>query len=211
MSHIVDFFTSRFGSGGNIIVGIIFLVMAVMGVLIALRGRQIMVWLVGFCGLCLGILFGAAAGLLIFDSFIIMLITAFAGGMLLLLLVKYVKSIGYFIGIGALGFFIAFTVTSELYIDSTRITENTLLLADLVAAIIMGILAAIQSKYIISVITAAAGGMIASISILALFGKYFADWKMWFLALVIAVFGMVMQVRIYDLGSGGGKRARKGK
>ena len=207
MSHIVDFFTSRFGSGGNIIVGIIFLAMAV----IALRGRQIMVWLVGFCGLCLGILFGAAAGLLIFDSFIIMLITAFAGGMLLLLLVKYVKSIGYFIGIGALGFFIAFTVTSELYIDSTRITENTLLLADLVAAIIMGILAAIQSKYIISVITAAAGGMIASISILALFGKYFADWKMWFLALVIAVFGMVMQVRIYDLGSVGGKRARKGK
>lgn len=210
MSHIVDFFTSRFGSGGNIIVGIIFLVMSIIGILVAIRGRQIMVWLVGFCGLCLGILFGAAAGLLIFDSFIIMLITAFVGGTLLLLLVKYVKSIGYFIGIGALGFFIAFTVTSELYIDSTRITENTLLLVDLIAAIIMGILAAIQSKYVISVITSAAGGMIASISILAIFGKYFADWKMWALAMAIAVFGMIMQIRIYDLNSGRSGN-RKGK
>lgn len=209
MSHIVDFFTSRFGAGGNIIVGIIFLAMSIIGILVAIRGRQIMVWLVGVCGLCLGILFGAAAGLLIFDSFIIMLVTAFAGGTLLLLLVKYVKSIGYFIGIGALGFFIAFTVTSELYIDSTRITENTLLLVDLIAAIIMGILAAIQSKYVISVITSAAGGMIASISILAMLGKYFADWKMWVLAMAIAVFGMVMQIRIYDLNSRSGKR--KGK
>lgn len=199
MSHIVDFFTRTFGSGGSIIVGIIFIILSVVGILIAVRGRQIMYGLAVFCGLCIGILSGAAAGLLLTNSLIIMIIASFIGGVLLMLLLKYVQALGYFLGIGTLGFLIAFVITSEFYIDSTKITENTLLLIDLIVGIITGVLAAIRSKYVISVITSAAGGMISSISILALFGKYFADWKMWVLAFIIAAFGMVMQIRIYDL------------
>lgn len=199
MSRIVDFFTGTFGASGSIIVGIIFIILAVAGILIAVRGRQIMYGLVVFSGLCIGILTGAAAGLLLTNSFIVMVVTAFAGGAALLVLLKYVRSVGYFLGIGALGFLIAYIITSELYIDSTRITENTLLLVDLIAGLITGVLAAIRSKYIVSVITSAAGGMISSISILALFGAYFADWKMWLLSLVIAVLGMIMQIRIYDI------------
>lgn len=198
MSHLVDFFTARFGSGGNVIVGLIFLVAALLGVLIALKGRQIMVLVVGFCAVSVGILCGAAFGLLTFDSFIIMLITAFIGGTALLLLVKFVKGVGYFIGIGALTFFIAFVITSELYIDSTRITENTLVFFDLIAGVVMGILAAFRSKYLVTAITAIAGGLITSISVLSLFGVYFADWRMWCLALVIAVFGVFMQIKVYD-------------
>ena len=195
MSHIVDFFNETFGSGGNIIVGIVFIITALLGVLIALRGRHVMNVIVGFCAASVGIVGGAAFGLLVFDSFIIMLITAFIGGTALLLLVKFVKSVGYFIGIGALGFLIAFIVTSEMYIDSTRITESTLVFFDLIAGVILGILAAWRSKYIVTVITAAAGGMIAAISILALFGVYFADWRMWMLAALTAVFGAVVQFR----------------
>lgn len=202
MSHLVDFFTARFGSGGNVIVGLIFLTAALLGVLIALKGRQIMVLVVGFCAVSVGILCGAAFGLLIFDSFIIMLITAFIGGTALLLLVKFVKGVGYFIGIGALTFFITFVITSELYIDSTRITENTLVFFDLIAGVAMGILAVFRSKYLVTAITAAAGGLITSISVLSLFGVYFADWRMWCLALAIAVFGVFMQIKVYDLNRG---------
>lgn len=196
MSHVVDFFTSRFGAGGSVMVGIIFIIAALLGILITLRGQQVMVWLVSFFAAASGIMGGAAFGLLVFDSFIVMLITAFLGGTALLLLVRFVKSVGYFIGIGVLGFFIAFTITSELYIDSTRITENTLVFFDLLAGFILGILAAVWSKYIVMVITAAAGGLITSISVLALFGVYFADLRMWLSAAVITAAGIFVQLRL---------------
>ena len=196
MSHVVDFFTSRFGAGGSVMVGIIFIIAALLGILITLRGQQVMVWLVSFFAAASGIMGGAALGLLAFDSFIVMLITAFLGGTALLLLVRFVKSVGYFIGLGVLGFFIAFTITSELYIDSTRITENTLVFFDLLAGFILGILAAVRSKYIVMVITAAAGGLITSISVLALFGVYFADLRMWLSAAVITAAGIFVQLRL---------------
>lgn len=202
MSHIVDIFTEAFGAGGNVIVGIVFIITALLGVLIALRGKQVMMWIVGFCAAVIGILGGAAFGLLVFDSFIIMLITAFIGGTALLLLVRFVKSLGCFIGMGALGFLIAFIITSELYIDSTRITESTLVFFDLIAGVIVGILAAIRSDFIVTVITAAAGGMITSISVLALFGVYFADWRMWLIAAATAVFGGAVQFGAWQRGSG---------
>ena len=199
MSHVVDFFTGRYGASGNIIVSIIFFAMAILGVIIATHGRGAMIWLVSVCGMIVGILTGAMLGLLVFDSFILMLLLAAAGGVLLLLLVKFVKSFGYFIGIGALGFFLAFTITSAMYTTNTRITENTILLIDMAAGIIMGLLAAIKSKYTVSVITAASGGVIASVSLLALFRFYFADWKTWIIALIIAAVGMIVQIRVYDI------------
>ncbi|MGN0182006.1 MAG: hypothetical protein ACI4DP_06300 [Candidatus Ornithomonoglobus sp.] len=199
MSHVVDFFTGRYGASGNIIVSIIFLAMTILGVVIATHGRGAMIWLVSVCGMIVGILGGAMIGLLVFDSFLLMLLFAVAGGVLLLLLVKFVKSFGYFIGIGALGFFLAFTITSAMYTTNTRITENTILLIDMAAGIIMGLLAAIKSKYTVSVITAAAGGVIASVSMLALFRFYFADLKTWIIALIIAVIGMIVQIRVYDI------------
>lgn len=199
MSRIVDFFTTKFGAGGSIIVALIFLALAALGVCIALRGRQMMVWIVSFCGMLVGILGGAMVGLLCFNSFILMLVFAFMGGVGLILLVHFVKSVGYFIGIGALSFCIAYIITSDMYIASTRITESTLLLLDLVIGFIMGILSAIRSKYMVSVVTAIAGGVIAAISILAMFGSYFSDWKTWIIALGIATFGMITQIRVYDL------------
>lgn len=195
MSHVVDLFTDRFGAGGSVMAGMIFIAAALLGIVITLRGRQVMVWLVAFCAAAAGIIGGAAFGLLVFDSFTVMLITAFLGGTALLLLVRFAKSVGYFIGIGVLGFFIAFTVTSELYIDSTRITESTLVFFDLIAGFILGILAAVRSKYIVTVITAAAGGLITSISALALFGVYFADLRMWISAAVITAAGIAVQLR----------------
>lgn len=209
MSHVVDFFTGRYGASGNIMVSIIFLAMAVLGVVIATHGRGAMIWLVSICGMIVGILGGAMTGLLVFDSFILMLLFAVAGGALLLLLVKFVKSFGYFIGIGALGFFLAFTITSAMYTTNTRITENTILLIDMAAGIVMGLLAAIKSKYIVSVITAGAGGVIASVSILALFRFYFADRKTWIIALMIAVIGMIVQIRIYDIKPTGKRKTPK--
>lgn len=199
MSHIVDFFTGRFGASGNIIVGIIFLAMTVLGIVIAARGRGAMIWLVGACGMLVGILGGAMAGLLIFDSFLLMLLFAALGGTAGLLVVKFFKSLGYFIGIGALGFFLAFTVTPEIYTTNTQITENTVLLIDLAAGLAMGLLAAIKSKYTVSVITAASGGVMAAVSFLALFKFYFADIKTWILAAAIAAAGLVIQIRVYDI------------
>lgn len=199
MSHVVDFFAGRYGASGNIIVSIIFLAMMILGVVIATHGQGAMIWLVSICGMIVGIMGGAMAGLLIFDSFLLMLLFAAAGGVILLLLVRFVKSFGYFIGIGALGFFLAYTITSEMYTTNTRITENTILLIDMAAGIIMGMLAAIKSKYTVSVITAASGGVIASVSILALFRSYFTDWKTWIIALIIAVAGLAVQIRVYDI------------
>lgn len=205
MSHVVDFFTGRYGASGNVISGIVFISIAFLGLAIALRGRGAMIWLVSACGLIVGIISGAMIGLLVFDSFILMLVFGFLGGTALLLLVRFVKSVGYFIGIGALGFFLAFSITSEMHLTNTRITENTIMLADLMVGIIMGLLAAAKSKYIVTIITAASGGVIAAISILALLRCYFADWRTWLLAAAIAIGGLVVQVRVYDLA----KRERK--
>lgn len=211
MSHIVDFFTARFGSNATIVVGIIFFAMMILGFIIAVKGRQVMQVLVAVCGAVIGIFFGAAFGLLVFNSFIIMLITAFLGGALLLMLVLLVKGIGTFISMGFLGFFIAFTVTSEMYISSTRITEGTLVFIDLIAGVLTGILAAVQSKYTVSFITAAAGGMITSISVLVLLGYYFSDWKTWLLASVVAVFGMSVQFKTHDSKMPSKKKRSNGK
>ena len=199
MSHIVDFFNSHFGAGSGIIIGIIFVALAVIGAIVAFRGRQAMVWLVSFCAGFVGVLAGAMIGLLVFDSLIIMIIMAFLGGIALMLIVRFVKGVGYFIGISTLSFFLAYIVTSEMYITDTKITEKTLLVLDLIIGFAGGILSLIKSKYVVSVVTAAAGGMISAISILVLFGYYFADWKMWLLALAIAVSGMLVQIKIYDL------------
>ena len=199
MSHLVDFFNTHMGKGGGIVVGFVFFALAVLGFIIAFRGRSAMVWLVGVCAGAVGALAGAMVGLLVFDSLLIMLVMAIAGGTILLLLVKFVKGLGYFIGIGVLGFWLSFIATSEMYSANTKITEQTLLAIDMLVGIIMGLLSAIKSKYIVSIVTSVAGGMITSISLLALFGFYFADWKTWLLAAVVAVAGMMAQIKIYDI------------
>ena len=199
MNHIVDLFNTHFGKSSSLVMAIVFFAMAVLGVIIAFRGRQAMVWLVGVCAFFVGILAGAMTGLLVFDSFIIMIGAAILGGIILLLLVKFVKGVGYFIGISTLGFFLSYIVTSEMYITTTKITHGTLLAIDLVVGFIMGILSLVKSKYTVSLVTAAAGGMITSISVLVLFGFYFSDWKTWLLALLVAAAGMLVQIRIYDI------------
>lgn len=214
MSHVVDFFYKQFGAGGNLIVSALFVLCSVLGLLIAMKGRNIISGVVGFFAAAIGIITGAMVGLLIFNSFIIMIAAAFIGGVILLLTVKFFDSVGYFIGIGSLTFFIAFTVTSELYISNTRITENTLILIDIIIGIIVGIFAAVKSKYTVTVITAAAGGMITSISFLAVFGVYFADFRMWGLALLIAVIGFIVQITSAKKGkitkkTASGKHSRK--
>lgn len=209
MSHVVDFFFNKFGMGGNVIVCILFVLFAVLGLIIAMKGRQFISVIVGFFAAVIGIIGGAMAGLLIFDSFIIMLICAFVGGILLLLIVKFFDSVGYFIGIGSLAFFIAFTVTSELYISNTRITENTLLLFDIIIGIAVGIIAAVRSNYLVTFITAAAGGMMTAIMFLAVFGVYFADFRMWILAFTIAVLGVLVQLKSGAAESRGGKHSKK--
>ena len=119
--------------------------------------------------------------------------------MLLLVVVRRFKSIGYFIGVGALGYFLSFMVTSEMKISSDMTNENTLLFLDFVIGVIMGIMAACRSKYITSIITAISGGLISAISALALVESYFADKKMWAMATVIAILGFMYQIRLYDL------------
>lgn len=199
MIHVVDFFTRRFGVGGNVLVALMFLAMAVVGVIIAVRGRGAMVTIVSVCGFLLGLLGGAMVGILCFDSLIAMIVLAAVGGVVLLFTVRNVKSIGYFIGIGSLSWFLAFVITSEMYVTDAKITENTLLFADLVIAVIMGFLAALRSKYTVSVVTSLAGGVMTSISILAMLGNYFADTKTWIIAGVVAVVGFIAQTRVYDL------------
>ena len=209
MVHMVDFFTRRFGVGGNIIVALIFILLAVVGVVIAMRGRGAMTWIVGVCGFVFGVLLGAMVGILVFNSLILMIIFASVGGVLLLYTVKNVKTIGYFLGIGSLGWFLAYIITSEMYTTDTSVTENTLLFIDLVAGLAMGFFAALRSKYIVSVITALAGGVIAAISTLALLGQYFADAKMWFIAVAVALAGLAAQINTYDLKSAKKKNKRR--
>lgn len=195
MSRVVTLLTSSIGVGGNIFVSCIFILLCIFGILVAVRGQEVMIWLVSFMLASIGIIAGAMVGLLIFNSFILMLVCAIIGGTSMLLVGRYVKSVGYFISMFFLAFFISYVITSEMQITNTRITENTLLLFDLVIGLVVGLLAIIKSKFIVTLITSVSGGMITSICILVLLGSYFADWKMWLIAISVSVFGFVMQVR----------------
>lgn len=199
MIHIVEFFNHRFGIGGNVLAAIIFLVFAILGVVIAMRGRDAMVGIVGVCGFVCGVLGGAMVGLLCFDSIILMILLASVGGVLLLYTVRNIKSLGYFIGIGSLSWFLSYIITSQMIVTNEAMTDNTLLFIDLVVSVIMGFLAACRSKYIVSVITAISGGVIASICTLAILGFYFADLKTWIIAAIVALSGLSVQIHIYDL------------
>lgn len=199
MIRIVDFFTRQLGTGGNVIVAVIFFLLAAGGVVIAMRGRGAMVWLVGVCGFLFGVTAGAMVGLLCFNSLILMVVFAAVGGVLLLYTVKNAKSVGYFIGIGSLSWLLALIITSEFYMSNAKVTENTLLFIDFLIGLFMGILAACRSKYIVSVVTALAGGMITSISTLVILGYYFSDIKTWVLAGMVALAGLAVQIHTYDL------------
>lgn len=208
MINVVEFFTRNFGVGGNVLVAFIFLAMAVLGIIIAIRGRGAMVWIVSVCGFVVGVLAGAMLGILVFDSLIMMIILAAVGGVLLLYGVRSTKSIGYFLGIGTLSWILSYIVTSEMYITDTTVDENTLLLIDLAVGVSMGFLAALRSKYIVSLVTAVAGGLLAAISTLAIFGSYFADAKTWAIATGIALIGMLVQIKTYDIKPSGKKKSR---
>lgn len=140
MVRITEFFYQRFAGAGGIVLGIIFFIMAVFGIVVAVNGKRIMAVLVRVVGAAVGILSGAMAGLLLFDSFILMIVFAVIGGFLIALLMRYVRGVVHFIGMSALGFFLAFVVTSEMYTSNTQITESSLLLVDLIIAFAMGIL-----------------------------------------------------------------------
>lgn len=209
MTRVVDFFTQQFGAGGNVIAAVLFFLLAAGGVVIAMRGRGAMVWIVGVCGFLFGITVGAMVGLLCFNSLILMVVFAAVGGVLLLYTVKNAKSVGYFIGIGSLSWFLALIITSEFYMSNAKVTENTLLFVDFLIGLFMGILAACRSKHIVSVVTALAGGMITSISTLVILGYYFADIKTWVLAGAVALAGLAVQIHTYDLKPKASKQKRK--
>ncbi len=199
MINIVEFFTHNLGVGGNVLVAFIFLALAVAGVIIAMRGRGAMVWIVSVCGFVVGVLAGAMLGILVFNSLIMMIILAAVGGVLLLYGVRAARSIGYFIGIGTLGWLLSYIVTSEMYTGDSGTNENILLLIDFAVGVFMGFLAALRSKYIVSLVTAIAGGLLTAISTLAIFGSYFADAKTWTIAGAVAVLGFMVQIKTYDI------------
>ena len=199
MINVVEFFTHNLGVGGNVLVAFIFLALAVAGVIIAMRGRGAMVWIVSVCGFVVGVLAGAMLGILVFNSLIMMIILAAVGGVLLLYGVRAARSIGYFIGIGTLGWILSYIVTSEMYTGDSGTNENILLLIDFAVGVLMGFLAALRSKYIVSLVTAIAGGLLTAISTLAIFGSYFADAKTWTIAGAVAVLGFMVQIKTYDI------------
>lgn len=199
MIHLVNFCSNTMGAAGAAVAALIFLALTVLGIVIAMRGRETMIWVVSVCALICGTLTGAMIGILAFNSIIIMIILAAVCGVLLVVVVKKFKSIGYFIGISSLGWFLAFILTSEMNIAGDTINENTLLFIDLVVGLIMGIMAACRSKYTVSLVTAASGGVITAISSLALVGFYFADIKTWIIAGIIFVAGIIVQIHTYDL------------
>ncbi len=187
------------GAAGTAVAAVLFLVLAVLGVVIAMRGRQTMMGVVSVCAFLCGMLLGAMIGILVFYSLIIMIILSAVFSVLLVVVVKYFKSLGYFIGISTLGWLLAFLLTSEMKIAPDSISNNTLLFIDLAIGIIMGIMAASRSKITISLVTAASGAIITATSSLALVGFYFPDIKTWIIAGAIFVAGMAVQIHIYDL------------
>lgn len=199
MIHLVNFCRSSMGAAGTAVSSAIFLALTVLGVVIAIRGRSTMIWLVSVCAFVCGALTGAIIGILAFDSIILMIVLASVCSVLLAVLVRHFKAIGHFLSIGCLGWFLAFVLTSEMNIAGDTMSENTLLFIDLVVGIVMGFMAACRSKFTASFVTAAAGGVIASISALALIGFYFADFKTWILAILIAASGFAVQIHTYDI------------
>lgn len=199
MIHVVDFFRRTMGFGGSVLIKLIFALLAFAGIIIAIRGRKAMVWLVSVSAFIFGMLLGAMLGILVFNSIILMIILASVCSVLLLVVVKKFKSIGYFIGVGSLGWFLSFIITSDMNVSSEVANENALLFLDLVIGVIMGFMAACRSKYITSVITATSGGVITAISVLALAESYFADEKMWIIAGMVALAGFIVQIHTYDL------------
>lgn len=187
------------GAAGTAVAAVMFIVLAVLGVVIAMRGRETMMGVVSVCAFLCGMMLGAMVGILVFNSLIIMIILAAVLSVLLMVVVKYFKSVGYFIGISTLGWVLAFLLTSEMKIAPDSISNNTLLFIDLVVGVIMGIMAASRSKITVSLVTAASGAVIAATSSLALIGFYFPDIKTWIIAGIIFITGMVVQIRIYDL------------
>lgn len=199
MIHLVNFCRNTMGAAGTAVAAVLFLALTVLGIVIAMRGRETMIGVVSVCAFLCGMLIGAMIGILVFNSIIIMIVLASVFSVLLMVVVKYYKSVGYFIGISTLGWVLAFILTSEMKITGLSVNENTLLFVDLVIGIIMGIMAASRSKITVSLITAASGGVIAATSSLALVGFYFPDIKTWIIAGIIFVAGMAVQIRIYDL------------
>ncbi len=199
MIHLVNFCRNTMGAAGTAVAAVLFLALSVLGIVIAMRGRETMIGVVSVCAFLCGMLIGAMIGILVFNSIIIMIVLASVFSVLLMVVVKYYKSVGYFIGISALGWVLAFILTSEMKITGHSVNENTLLFVDLVIGIIMGIMAASRSKITVSLITAASGAVIAATSSLALVGFYFPDIKTWIIAGIIFVAGMAVQIRIYDL------------
>lgn len=199
MIHLVNFCRNAMGAAGNAVAALLFVALTVLGIIIAMRGRGTMLWLVSVCAFFCGALMGAMIGILAFNSIIIMIILASVCSVLFVVLVRHVEAVGYFIGIGSLGWFLAFILTSEMNVAGDTINENTLLFLDLVVGIVMGFLASCRFKYTVTLVTAASGGVIASISALGLIGFYFADIKTWIIAIIIAVCGFAVQVHTYDL------------
>lgn len=199
MIHIVNFCRGAMGAAGTAVSALIFLLLTVLGAVIAMRGRGTMMWLVSVSAFLCGAMAGAMIGILAFDSIILMIVLASVCSVLLVVSVRRFKAVGYFVSIGCLGWFLAFVLTSVMNVAGNNISENTLLFADLVVGIIMGLLAACRLKYAATLVTAVSGGIIASVSALALIGFYFADIKTWILAGLIAAAGFAVQVHTYDL------------
>lgn len=199
MINIINAFRDSLGAAGIIVATIVFLALTIVGVIISMRGRGAMIWLVSVSAFFFGLTLGSMIGILVFNSIIIMAVLGSIFAVLLVVVVRHFKSIGYFIGIGTLGWVLAYTVTSEMYISGGGVSENTLLFIDLVIAVVMGIMAACRSKYIVTFITSASGGIITAISALALLGFYFIDIKTWIIAVAVAVLGMLIQFKTYDM------------
>ena len=62
------------GAAGTAVAAVIFLALTVLGVVIAMKGRETMIWVVSVCALVFGTLAGAMIGILVFNSIIIMII-----------------------------------------------------------------------------------------------------------------------------------------
>ena len=198
MINILNFCCSNIGVAGTVIAKIIFIIITALGVGIALRGRSTMIWIVSVCSFLFGATAGAMVSILWFNSIILMVILASVCAVLMVLVVRRFTTIGYFIGISCLGWFLCHMLTSNISSDAS-VSNNILLFLDLVIAIVMGTMAACRSKYIVTFITSSAGGVIASIGILAVFGSYFTDAKTWVIAAVITAIGIFVQFSIYDL------------
>ena len=198
MINILNFCCNYMGNFGIVIAKIAFIIITAIGVGIAIRGRGTMMWIVSVCSFWFGAIGGAMIGILAFNSIILMIILAAVFAVLMVVVVHHFRSIGYFIGISSLGWLLCRMLVTNISSDVT-LSDNILLFLTLVVALVMGIMAACRSKYIITFITSISGGVIASMGLLAVFGAYFTDIKTWIVAAVFAAIGIIVQFSIYDL------------